>query len=427
LVFLFCIQLSAQLKFDSIHKVVNTKTSITEKIDTFYFAFHRRKLSKRETASLKEQLMKLAKQSGQQKGIAMCHYRFAWIDYYQNKFNEAITEFFQCLKIAEELKDSSLIGNTNTEIADAYVQIRNLDFARRHLYFAFSYLNPDKKSDRKVIDLNYGSMSSIYKDKGQIDSALRYAKLRMEYAEKCKSRRFLAGAYTNFALAYKKAKDFDKALFYLEKNVQLKEEMKDSSGLASALVNLANTYHLKGDDKKAMELCEKGVAMAYRHNNSSTYKNGLSALGDIYFTLKEYKKAAENLIRFDIVKDSLYRFEMDKQLNELTSLYQTNKKDAELTLKEQEIKTSKAENSKQRVMIIASGIALVLAFIAIFFIYRSFQQNKRNSKILSEKNHEIEEKQKEIIDSIKYAKRIQMAHLPSEKMVENSLKKIRKT
>ena len=37
-----------------------------------------------------------------------------------------------------------------------------------------------------------------------------------------------------------------------------------------------------------------------------------------------------------------------------------------------------------------------------------------------------EEKQKEILDSIRYAKRIQMAQIPSEKQVAKSLERLRK-
>jgi hypothetical protein len=65
--------------------------------------------------------------------------------------------------------------------------------------------------------------------------------------------------------------------------------------------------------------------------------------------------------------------------------------------------------------------ALLLSVVAIFFIYRSYQQNKRNAKALLEKNIEIEEKNKEIIDSINYAKRIQFSLMPTEKFFSRVL------
>lgn len=53
------------------------------------------------------------------------------------------------------------------------------------------------------------------------------------------------------------------------------------------------------------------------------------------------------------------------------------------------------------------------------------QRLKETLKNLEEKNRLIQEKQKEILDSIKYAKRIQQAHLPNEKMITKTLKRLK--
>jgi len=50
---------------------------------------------------------------------------------------------------------------------------------------------------------------------------------------------------------------------------------------------------------------------------------------------------------------------------------------------------------------------------------------KETLKNLEDKNRLIEEKQKEILDSIKYAKRIQNAHLPNEKFISKTLKRLK--
>jgi len=64
--------------------------------------------------------------------------------------------------------------------------------------------------------------------------------------------------------------------------------------------------------------------------------------------------------------------------------------------------------------------------------YKSAKQKSRDNILLAEKNLIIEEhrsvlelKNKEILDSIKYAKRIQMAILPNEKYIERNLKELK--
>lgn len=51
---------------------------------------------------------------------------------------------------------------------------------------------------------------------------------------------------------------------------------------------------------------------------------------------------------------------------------------------------------------------------------------KSTLKQVEDKNREIEEKQKAIIDSIEYAKRIQKAQIPSEKYIKNTLDRLMK-
>jgi len=72
-------------------------------------------------------------------------------------------------------------------------------------------------------------------------------------------------------------------------------------------------------------------------------------------------------------------------------------------------------------LIVASVIALAMALIAIFVVYRSYRQNKKNAIVLAAKNHLIEEKNKEITDSINYAKLIQQSLLASKDMLDKNL------
>lgn len=64
----------------------------------------------------------------------------------------------------------------------------------------------------------------------------------------------------------------------------------------------------------------------------------------------------------------------------------------------------------------------------LYFIVSTHDKNQRTYiGEIEDKNKEIEQKNKEILDSIRYAERIQRAQLPSEKIVDKTLKKLRKT
>lgn len=78
-------------------------------------------------------------------------------------------------------------------------------------------------------------------------------------------------------------------------------------------------------------------------------------------------------------------------------------------------------------------IGMLLIAVLIFYILRSNVQRKKANKLLFEQKTLIEkqkdlvdEKQKEIIDSIMYAKRIQMSILPNEKYIEKNISRLNK-
>jgi len=67
--------------------------------------------------------------------------------------------------------------------------------------------------------------------------------------------------------------------------------------------------------------------------------------------------------------------------------------------------------------------------IVAFQFYRSFRQKQKNNEIITLQKQEVEKqkdlveaKQKEIVDSIHYAKKIQQSLLPTEKYIQRNLK-----
>lgn len=67
----------------------------------------------------------------------------------------------------------------------------------------------------------------------------------------------------------------------------------------------------------------------------------------------------------------------------------------------------------------------MLVLILAIVIFKNLQTNKKKNKIISYQKEQVEEKQKEILDSIRYAKRIQRALLPTEKYIDKSLNRLK--
>ena len=118
--------------------------------------------------------------------------------------------------------------------------------------------------------------------------------------------------------------------------------------------------------------------------------------------------------------------------------YEFDKKDAVAKLEQNKKDLAQAEqNKRQRYVIFSVITGLILVMVFSFFLYRRFKITQKQKAVIElQKNHAeeqreiittqkhlVDEKQKEIVDSINYAKRIQQALLKEEEHVSEHLPK----
>ncbi|MDP3145162.1 MAG: hypothetical protein Q8N66_07160, partial [Bacteroidota bacterium] len=141
----------------------------------------------------------------------------------------------------------------------------------------------------------------------------------------------------------------------------------------------------------------------------------------------KYKEAFE-MYELEIkMRDSINNQETQKAAIKKQLQYTYEKKELE-TKAEQDKKDAiakaelKQKENERNYFIAGFGLVLVLAL----FILRGYKQKQKANAIIVAQKHLVDEKQKEILDSIRYAKRIQTALLPSEKYIDKSLQKLNK-
>ena len=74
---------------------------------------------------------------------------------------------------------------------------------------------------------------------------------------------------------------------------------------------------------------------------------------------------------------------------------------------------------------LVGGVGLLIVFL--LFVYNRYKVTREKNKIIEFQKELVDQKQKAIIDSIEYAKRIQRSHLPTETYIDNSLKRLMKS
>ena len=125
--------------------------------------------------------------------------------------------------------------------------------------------------------------------------------------------------------------------------------------------------------------------------------------------------------------DSLFNQEKNNEITRNELNYEFEKKEAAIKAEQDKKEAVAISDKKRQFLFMLFLVALVLAVTIIaFIVLRSLRNTKKQKTIIELQKQLVEEKQKEVMDSIHYAKRIQQALLPSEKFIAKNLTRFNK-
>jgi serine phosphatase RsbU (regulator of sigma subunit) len=219
------------------------------------------------------------------------------------------------------------------------------------------------------------------------------------------------GAIGSIYMTQNKIKE---ALQYQLKALKILEDIGDAKAQVTTCLGLGSTYEKEHSYQEALRYYEKGLKKATDIDFREGIRQAYGDLSSVYTNLKNYQKALEYTNLFYQEKDSLLNKEVLKQVTEINTKYQTEKKEKEIQLltKDQLLKDKTLR--EQRVIRIALIVGLGLFFILSFTLYNRYRFKQKANTLLEQQKKEIQEQNILITDSIDYAKTIQEAVFPSE-------------
>ncbi len=332
----------------------------------------------------------------------------------QGNNEEAITKFIEARILFEGSNYKDGLTSTYINIGLVYDNLKDYEKALQFYKKAITY--GTEVGDENSIASCYNNMGGIYTDIKQYDLALECLERSLKLKEKLGNKAGIAGTLNNMgAILYEKG-DLKKALEYFIKAFGIKESIGDKNGMISSLNNIGYMYTETGEYVKAEEYLGRALKLAQEVGSKSLGMDCTEGLVDLFKKTGDYKKALQYHEMFLAYKDSLFDTEKTKNVVEIQTKFESEKKQQENEILNLQLK------NESFVKYIYGAVAIVL-FIAVFFIFRSFRQKQKANLVLEDKNriieqqkHIVEEQNKDITDSIKYAERIQQAIFPPDKM-----------
>ncbi|MBI3510948.1 MAG: tetratricopeptide repeat protein [Bacteroidetes bacterium] len=334
-------------------------------------------------------------------------------------YKTAIDYNLRSIKLKDQLGDKSGIAKSYLNLGNSFYEQDNLPLALEYGNKALTLYHSLKDSEGIAKSLN--NIGSVYYSRTQDDSALLFYRQAQVIRERMGDAQEIASGLNNLGMLLLDLGDMDSAYADLSRALFLRTKLGDNEEMAESDLNLAEYFIRTKNYDDALGVGISGVLISEKIGSRKFRKRGYELLAKIYSLKNDSQDAFAYQKKYSDLSDSLANENNNRQLLEMQAKYESEKKDKELlrqqsTIKQQDLDA--ANRSAQQKFLFA-GIALLLfAVIAVFIGYR--QKKKANEEIIAQKKM-IEEKNKDITDSITYAKRIQRGFLPGDHEMRSAL------
>ena len=407
----------SQTLIDTLNDKLNSDISIQEKLDLIKEYSNPLLYSYPDTlVYYSNYALKMCKISGNKKDkitftglLSEAHFRLS-------NYSEALKYAFESVKLCEASKDSNELAATYNNIGSIYRVSNKLDEAKE--YFEKSVTIRLALKDSEGIASSYNNIGIIYMMTSSYDTGMTYWGNALDIKLAIGDSFGAATTMNNMAMYYRDIGETDKALDYFNKVRDIKQRYKDYTSISMVYLNLGELYLKQDQYEKAKDYYEMALDEAEKSKSKQLISHAHLKLAEIYYDHKEYKTAYDHYIEHSNLEDTIFSEETMNNLDEIESKYQNEKK---ALLIENLEKDKKIQKERQTLIIFSSSLGLLAMLIIVLIILKNYRQKKKDHLLISEQKNILFEKNKEITDSITYARRLQEAILPPPQLFETHL------
>ncbi|MCF8403892.1 MAG: tetratricopeptide repeat protein [Bacteroidales bacterium] len=426
-IFIFPLLCSSQdlIKIDSLTSLLKESPDDSLKVQTLqHLYWEYRRTDPDKALAYAYQSLKLSQSVHYTKGIANSLHYIGIIQKVLGKYDTTYLLLQEAKKYYHEINDTVGIVACLTDIGDIYYMQNNYQLALEYLEEARNLItktgNKEKLSriysklggiynlqkqfekaleyHRKSLEINegmdfklgmsvnYNNIGNVYLDLKQYQSAEENYLKSLEIKKEITDNAGIGSILNNLGLISSGRKDFNKALDYHTQALEIFEKMGDKPGIATCQTNIANDFLVAGNYHKSIEYAKLGLTLSEEISLKRTQTEIYRILSEAHAALSQFEEAYQYQKLYKIYHDSTVNVEAVRQITEMESKFEVEKKEKEIALLNSESEKSelkmKQQRSQRNLMI---GLT-VLVLIILGILIRNFRNKQKLNTRLKELN-----------------------------------------
>ena len=308
----------------------------------------------------------------------------------------ATIEVFKELNILDTLDLAIPRADAINLLAIIEGNLENFDEAIAYNEEALAIYN--ENNDQHYASLALSDIGLYYFHLEQFDSAMFHQELALPIAEKLKSRELQSVIKTNMGKSQLAMNNSDKAVSLFTEGLKIAEQIDSKNKMVEALNELGEAYFLKNDHQNALKHLSRSIDLSKDIDAKPVLAAAYGKRSQANDLAGNYRLAYQDHVHFKEINDSIYNDTKTQQIEELKTIYDTEKKQQQIVQQGMEIDLLEQKEKSAKLQKLALGGGLGLALLTLCFGYYGYRQRLKTNQIAKEKvEAELAFKKKELV------------------------------
>lgn len=333
-----------------------------------------------------EELIKHEKSNNKNK-VAECLSSISQIYFDQGNYLEALDYNLKVLKLAEELKNETLLKSSYTNIGSIFLTQK--DFVKATDYYSKALAINQKTEDKNDIAKAFNSLGNVYAAQSKHKEAKEFYQKALDLHKELKAQPGIAACLSNIGNVYSEQGDYTTATDYYFEALKIDEAIASKTGIACDMLHIGSFYVKTKKYTEAENYLLRALSLSDSLGDLLEQKDAAENLSILYSQTGKHEKAMLYYRKAVTAKDSLFNKEKARELTRHEMNFEFERKEAAI----------KSEQNK-RTIIVNSIIAILLLIVALIIVLLQKQRLKRKKdKIIFEKESNLLQSQKQQLES----------------------------
>jgi two-component sensor histidine kinase/tetratricopeptide (TPR) repeat protein len=315
------------------------------------------------------------------KGAAGAYREISYIYKSTKNFDSAFSYCLSALRMNESLNDKSITGINSNDVGALYLEYGNFKEAKK--YFESALKLVVASGDSTYLGLVYNSIGEYYFAMANFEAA------KLNFSKALNINTYLENNFaanqnkTNIAACFLELKQFEKSKQYYQNALTYYFSNKIELELAIVYQALGElSLHLNQNDS-ALYFINKSIEVASKAGYIEIEALSYKTLAKVFETKGNYNEALKAQRKFELLNDSNLNNEKVRQIAEMQTKYETERKDKAIVILNKENEIKSAENKRQ-LLILWGTIILLITIVGFLVLVFHQKRNITKEKLRSD-------------------------------------------